>query len=73
MKRTHAAMNINTGEVITSTSAKSLKKIIDKANRYDGKWFGTYKYYKTWIFAHGSDWQQKLYSKYMAHLNTLRI
>jgi hypothetical protein len=53
MKRTHAAMNLITGEVMTSTSAKTLKKRIAIANRYPI--YDVKGHNKQWIFAHGED------------------
>lgn len=67
MKRTHATMNLITGEVITSTSAKGLKRSVFYANKYPISDNTNYK--RQWLFAHGEDWQDKLRKKYLRILS----
>jgi hypothetical protein len=56
----HAAMNITTGEVLTSPHGNTLKRRVKRntawnvAHGYRGN---------EWVFAHGSDWQSKFAKK----------
>ena len=56
-KRTHAAYNITTGEVLTSTSRSSLKRRVKLLERWSVEnGYGAGR----WVFAHGADWAEKL-------------
>lgn len=59
----HAAMNITTGEVLTSPHGNTLKRRVAKNER----WNRAHGYGKgEWVFAHGSDWQTKFANKLKA-------
>ena len=56
----HAAMNITTGEVLTSTHANTLKRRVKRNTAWDI----AHGYGKSeWIFAHGKGWQNRLAEK----------
>ena len=60
MKRTHAAYNITTGEVLISHCANRLKRqVVHYVNRTirDGGEAGV------WVFAHGKNWGRSLATK----------
>lgn len=60
MKRTHAAYNITTGEVLTSNHANCLKRwVAHNVNRTirEGGEVGV------WVFAHGKGWKRSLAAK----------
>lgn len=60
---THAAMNITTGEVLTSPHANTLKRRVKRNTAWDI----AHGYGKSeWVFAHGSDWQTKFANKLKA-------
>ena len=57
---THAAMNIITGEVLTSTHGNTLKRRVKRNTAWDiAHGYGR----SEWVFAHGSDWQSKFANK----------
>lgn len=51
----HSALNLDTGELISNTTAWGLKRSVVLANRYD---FGG-----RWVFAHGTDSERKILQK----------
>jgi hypothetical protein len=56
----HAAFNLTTGEVLTSTRANTLKRRVKRNTAWDI----AHGYGKSeWVFAHGSDWQSKFANK----------
>ena len=56
----HAAMNIITGEVLTSNHANTLKRRVKRNTAWDI----AHGYSKgEWIFAHGTGWQNRLAEK----------
>ena len=63
---THAAMNLITGEVLTTNHANTLKRHVKRNTAWDiAHGYGKGK----WVFAHGSDWQTKFAKKFEAHRN----
>jgi hypothetical protein len=61
---THAAFNLTTGEVLTSTHANTLKRRVKRNTAWDiAHGYGK----SVWVFAHGSGWQNKFAEKYKAH------
>ena len=60
----HAALNLVTGEVLTSTRSNTLKRRI----KHNTAWDVAHGYgYSEWVFAHGDDWQNILAEKAAAH------
>ena len=60
MKRTHAAYNITTGEVLTSKHANHLKRLV-AYRTWANLEFG--EGYSKWVFAHGKNWKRSLAAK----------
>ena len=61
----HAACNITTGEVITCSRGRALKRRVAQIER----WNKAHGYgHGEWVFAHGAKWGDKLGAKYNAHL-----
>ena len=61
MRRTHAAYNITTGEVLTSQHANYLKRWVAynvSRNIREGGEAGV------WVFAHGKNWKRSLAAKH---------
>ena len=65
---THAAMNLITGEVLTSTHANTLKRRVKRNTAWDiANGYGKGK----WVFAHGKNWQEIFANKYREYAKTL--
>lgn len=63
---THAAINLSTYEVLTSSTVNGLKRHIARHERADRRWAvaeGIQLPKSRWIFAHGANWGEKLAAK----------
>lgn len=57
---THAAMNLDTYEVITTNHVNHLRRLVEKRASWDvAHGYGRGR----WVFAHGVDWGSKLAAK----------
>jgi hypothetical protein len=65
---THAAMNLITGEVLTTNRANHLKRRVAQTSRWDrAHGFASGR----WVFAHGTEWREILGAKYHAYAESL--
>lgn len=64
----HAAVNLHTGEVLTSSTGNALRRHVARRTKADIEWAKQFNYPFTvshkWVFAHGTDWGKKLQCKY---------
>ena len=61
----HAAANLITGEVLTSTHANTLKRRVARITRWD--YNHGYSNGGEWVFAHGEHWVKILGDKFAEH------